>query len=152
MRRRCGRFENGKVSCPFLVSNPDYRVLRLKIFIIPTEIYRHHMYFALTFNTLRTGHLNRLNARSRSFNNLNQLLYCVFFWVFPRSLSFKSRRFGTLYRFHLPRQVKEEWLGLRCVCIIYTRKGCGKEVAGPIGRRVTGRGGWIHNRFRNVGF
>ena len=22
---------------------------------------------------------------------------------------FKSRRFGTLYRFHLPRQVKEEW-------------------------------------------
>ena len=31
----------------------------------------------------------------------------VFFWVFPRRLRFKSRRFGTLYRFHLPRQVKE---------------------------------------------
>jgi len=24
---------------------------------------------------------------------------------------------------------------------IYTGKGCGKAVAGPIGRRVTGRGG-----------
>ena len=30
------------------------------------------------------------------------------FWVFPRRLRFKSRRFGTLYRFHLPRQVKKE--------------------------------------------
>ena len=30
----------------------------------------------------------------------------VFFWVFPRRLSFKSRRFGTLYRFHLHGQVK----------------------------------------------
>jgi len=29
----------------------------------------------------------------------------VFLWVFPRLLSFKSRRFGTLYRFHLRRQV-----------------------------------------------
>jgi hypothetical protein len=29
----------------------------------------------------------------------------VFFWVFPRRLRFKSRRFGTLYWFHLPRQV-----------------------------------------------
>jgi hypothetical protein len=31
----------------------------------------------------------------------------VFFWVFPRSLSADSRRFGTLYRFHLQRQVNE---------------------------------------------
>ena len=38
-----------------------------------------------------------------------RVLYVVcFFWVFPRRLSFKSRRFGTLYRFHLHRQVKEE--------------------------------------------
>ena len=34
-------------------------------------------------------------------------MYYVFFWVFPRRLRFKSRRFGTLYRFHLPRQLKE---------------------------------------------
>jgi hypothetical protein len=31
----------------------------------------------------------------------------VFFWVFPRRLSANSRRFGTLYRFHLQRQVNE---------------------------------------------
>jgi hypothetical protein len=31
-----------------------------------------------------------------------------FFWVFPRRLSANSRRFGTLYQFHLQRQVKEE--------------------------------------------
>jgi hypothetical protein len=31
-----------------------------------------------------------------------------FFRVFPRRLSANSRRFGTLYRFHLQRQVKEE--------------------------------------------
>jgi hypothetical protein len=30
-----------------------------------------------------------------------------FFWVFPRRLSANSRRFGTLYRFHLQRQVKD---------------------------------------------
>ena len=29
-----------------------------------------------------------------------------FLWVIPRLLSSKSRRFGTLYRFHLHRQVK----------------------------------------------
>jgi hypothetical protein len=28
-------------------------------------------------NTLRTGALNCLNARSRGLNNLNKLLYCV---------------------------------------------------------------------------
>jgi hypothetical protein len=27
-----------------------------------------------------------------------------FFWVFPRRLSANSRRFGTLYRFHLQRK------------------------------------------------
>jgi hypothetical protein len=31
----------------------------------------------------------------------------VFFWVFPRRLSANSRRFGTLYQFHLQRQVNE---------------------------------------------
>ena len=34
------------------------------------------------------------------------ILKYIFFWVFPRRLSFKRRRFGTLYRFHLLRQVK----------------------------------------------
>jgi hypothetical protein len=31
----------------------------------------------------------------------------VSFWVFPRSLGASSRLFGTLYRFHLQRQVNE---------------------------------------------
>jgi len=35
-----------------------------------------------------------------------------FFWVIPRRLSSKSRRFGTLYRFHLHGQVDEECLGM----------------------------------------
>jgi len=37
----------------------------------------------------------------------------VFFWVIPRRLSSNSRRFGTLYRFHLHGKVNEEWLGMR---------------------------------------
>ena len=32
----------------------------------------------------------------------------VFFWVIPRRLSSKIRRFGTLYQFHLQGQVDEE--------------------------------------------
>jgi len=32
----------------------------------------------------------------------------VLFWVIPRRLSFKSRRFGTLYRFHLHLPMKME--------------------------------------------
>jgi hypothetical protein len=32
-----------------------------------------------------------------------------FFWVFPRRLGANSRRFGTLYEFHLQKQVKEEF-------------------------------------------
>jgi hypothetical protein len=38
----------------------------------------------------------------------------VSFWVFPRRLSANSRRFGTLYRIHLQRQVKEEFF-LTCL-------------------------------------
>jgi hypothetical protein len=34
------------------------------------------------------------------------MLY-VFFWVIPRRLNFISRRFGTLYLFHLHRQEGE---------------------------------------------
>jgi hypothetical protein len=37
----------------------------------------------------------------------------VFFWVFPRRLSANSRRFETLYRFHLQRQVNEVDLPLK---------------------------------------
>jgi hypothetical protein len=33
------------------------------------------------------------------------ILYYVFFWVFPRRLNYICRRFGTLYLFHLHRQV-----------------------------------------------
>ena len=38
---------------------------------------RHRGRWEDNINTLRTGHLNCLNARSRGLNNLNQLLYCV---------------------------------------------------------------------------
>jgi hypothetical protein len=34
------------------------------------------------------------------------MLY-IFFWVIPRRLNFISRRFGTLYLFHLHRQEGE---------------------------------------------
>ena len=36
----------------------------------------------------------------------------VFFLLIPRRLGSNSRRFGTLYRFHLHAQVDEEWLGM----------------------------------------
>ena len=40
--------------------------------------------------------------------NYMQFFRCgVFFWVIPRRLSFNGRRFGTLYRFHLHRQLDE---------------------------------------------
>ena len=49
----------------------------------------------------------------------NILTYYVFFWVIPRRLNSKSRRFGTLYRFHLQGHVDEEWLEMgRAVCFI----------------------------------
>ena len=39
------------------------------------------------------------------------------------------------------RWMKNDWgWDVRC---IYTWRGCGREVAGPIGRRVTGRGGAV---------
>ena len=39
----------------------------------------HHEYApdGQAVNTLRTGHLNCLNARSRGLNHVIQLLYCV---------------------------------------------------------------------------
>ena len=36
-------------------------------------------------------------------------MHYVFFWVITQRLSSKSRRFGTLYRFHLQGQVDEEY-------------------------------------------
>jgi hypothetical protein len=35
-------------------------------------------------NTLRTRHLNCLNARSRGLNNLNKLLYCVYLKIYNK--------------------------------------------------------------------
>jgi hypothetical protein len=40
-----------------------------------------------------------------------------FFWVIPRRLCVTGRRFGTLYWFHLHRQVDEEWLGMGKWCV-----------------------------------
>ena len=37
----------------------------------------HYVSFQNAINTLRTGLLNCLNARSRGLNNVIQLLYCV---------------------------------------------------------------------------
>jgi len=40
------------------------------------------------FNTLRTGHLNCLNACSRGLNNLNQLLYCVSLKIYNKFVNY----------------------------------------------------------------
>jgi hypothetical protein len=61
----------------------------------------------------------------------------VLFWVFPRRLSANSRRFGTLYRFHLQRQVYEVWRGLGCVAYLY-RTGF-RQVGGGANGKVSSR-------------
>jgi hypothetical protein len=50
-------------------------------------------------------HVNRMprNRLPRVMKHWN-----IIFWVFPRRLNIKSRRFGTLCRFHLHR-----WLGVK---------------------------------------
>ena len=67
--------------------------------------------------TLRGSYILKLTEKliNRIFDNVMSrfqtfaLLWmlCAFVSVIPRHLRFKSRRFGTLYRFHLPRQVKD---------------------------------------------
>jgi hypothetical protein len=48
----------------------------------------------------------------------------VFFWVYPRRLNGNSRRFGTLYRFHLQRQVNEVWYSVpKCRLLAFRRRG-----------------------------
>jgi hypothetical protein len=71
----------------------------------------------------------------------------VFFWVIPRRLGSNSRRFGTLYRFHLHGQVDEECLGMGRVVYLYL-KGLWQESGGANGWESdrTGRGEWSHNR------
>jgi len=53
-------------------------------------------------------------ALKRIINLCNQLK--MFFWVFPRRQFVVGRRFGTLYRFHLQRQVVDcgVWEEARC--------------------------------------
>jgi hypothetical protein len=80
--------------------------------------------------------------------------YVVYFLLGKsRRLYITSRRFGTLYRFHLHRQVDEEWLGMGYVVYIYIYiypKGVvtGKwqsqwegELLGEVGGCTTGCGG-----------
>jgi hypothetical protein len=61
----------------------------------------------------------------------------VFFWVIPRHLSTNSRRLGTLYRFHLQRQVDEVGQGLGCVGYLY-RTGF-RQVGGGANGKVSDR-------------
>jgi hypothetical protein len=48
-------------------------------------------------------------------------LAICFFWVIPRRLGSNSRRFGTLYRFHLHGQLDEEWLGMGRAAYLYLK-------------------------------
>jgi len=48
------------------------------------------------------------DVRNTKFNANFNIVAVRFLWVFPRRLSSKSRRFETLYRFHLQGQVDEE--------------------------------------------
>ena len=68
-----------------------------------------------------------------------QGVICFLLGNSPASWGCNSRRFGTLYRFHLHGQMDEEWLGWDVRCI-YTWRGCGRKVAEPMGGRVTGWG------------
>ena len=64
---------------------------------------------------------------------------CVSFWASPRRLSANSRRFGTLYRFHLYRQVDEVCQVLGCVGYLYltgfrrARSGANRKVSDWLG-------------------
>jgi hypothetical protein len=54
------------------------------------------------------SYVSTLSYLFTAWTGTNLILYYVFFWVIPRLLSSKSRRFGTLSRFHLQGQVDEE--------------------------------------------
>jgi hypothetical protein len=66
----------------------------------------------------------------------NLFLYHVFFWMFPRRLSANSRRFGTLYRFHLQRQIYEVWQGLGCVGYLYLGRYIRRVRVGSLSTRT----------------
>jgi hypothetical protein len=77
-------------------------------------------------------------------------LYSMFsFGYFPGIWVLKSQRFGTLCRFHLHRQVNEEWLGLRLVVYLYSKglwQGSGRANRPCHFPATNSRGFW------NVGF
>ena len=76
---------------------------------------------------------------------LNKIFLCnVFFWVIPRRLGSNSRRFWTLYRFHLHGQVKEEWLGMRRAVYLYP-KGLWWE-SGGANERESDQTGWVESQ------
>jgi len=69
--RTANKIDHVLISNRFRSEITDIRALR------GPDIGSGHNLLKINFNTLRTGHLNCLNARSRGLNNLNQLLYCV---------------------------------------------------------------------------
>jgi hypothetical protein len=68
-------------------------------------------------------HITRLLGKVNAWNLLN--IWYIFFWVFPRRLNIKSRRFGTLCRFHLHR-----WVGVNVEQL--DARGCLVHVCGRV--------------------
>ena len=52
--------------------------------------------------------LRKINILDFKLSPCSEYSVCVFFWVIPRRLIYKCRRFETLYLFHLYRQVWSE--------------------------------------------
>ena len=64
----------------------------------------------LTFMIISRSTLLRMRRfRHKNWRKSKQILYVICsFWVIPRHLSYKCRRFGTHCRFHLHRKVNEK--------------------------------------------
>jgi hypothetical protein len=70
--------------------------------------------------------------------------------LFPRRLSIKSRRFGTLCRFHLQQVMKCEWRQAGNCPYLYGKRVVGERWSGPIRggvgvvrvKKACGNGGW----------
>jgi hypothetical protein len=58
----------------------------------------------------------------------------IVFWVFPRRLSIKSRRFGTLCRFHLLQVVKCVWELVGLSPYLYVKRGLAVVLVLAVGR------------------
>jgi hypothetical protein len=78
------------------------------------------------------------------------MLYC-FFWLIPRRLSFKCRRFVTLCLFHLHRRAgvcRMNWVGNVGV---YPGRGLARTIAAAIGKEGDGVGaGQVQTRLWRV--